>query len=170
MRAYQHERLGMKSSEIEMLKQRVLGESDEIDPKSFSSRLYSLDMRDLKHHIETRVPGVVAPVMHFLNGMAHGEGTHQDIYVYLAKEPVSASGFDPRHEVSRAEQQQADAVTREWLADHGCQVLDLRMINTNAMYKNVSPCRLNRYTFYTDKGVAITGHINDEPSALAGNP
>jgi hypothetical protein len=163
MRAWQHERSGAKSSEIAMLKQR-LGESDEIDPKSFSNRLYTLDVSELKHHIEASVPGVTAPVIHVLHATNHGEGTRQDIYVYLAKEPVSANGFDPRNSMNSEEQQHASAIVKDWLSHHGGTVLEVRMISTNSMYKNASPCQLRRYTFETDKGVTLSGSQNDETS------
>jgi GNAT superfamily N-acetyltransferase len=142
----------------------ALLEVEEIDPKAFSSRLFTLDVDDLKREIETSVPGVVAPVIHFLNAMNHGEGQRQDIYVYLAKEPVSANGHDPRNSVTVQEQRQADEVIKAWLSAHGCPVLEMRMISTTTTYKSVSRCHLNRYTFDTDKGVVITGHQNDEPS------
>jgi hypothetical protein len=81
----------------------------------------------------------------------------------MAREPRSDNGFDSQNYPSLDEQRQADEIIKNWLAMHGCTVLETRMIASSAMYKGVSSCTLNKYIFRTDEGVQLVGHSNDQP-------
>jgi hypothetical protein len=138
-------------------------EGGEIDPKAFSNRLFNLDANEIKQEVARSIPGLTVVGVHVLRGMLRNEGENKEFYIYLAREPRSANGFDPQNYPSVPEQKQAHEIIISWLATHGCEVLEHRMISTHAMYKNVSRCTLTKYIFKTDAGVNIVGHSNDEP-------
>jgi hypothetical protein len=138
-------------------------EGGEIDPKAFSNRLFNLDVNEIKQEIAQAIPGLTVVGVHVLKGMLRNEGESREFYIYLAREPRSDNGFDPQNYPTVQEQKQAHEIIVNWLAAHGCEVLEHRMISTHAMYKNASRCTLTKYNFKTDQGVEISGHDNAEP-------
>lgn len=135
---------------------------DDLDPKAFIDDMHRLDVRTLKVEIEQAVPGVVVPVVHVLRPMQ--SGAKHDLYVYYAKEPVSDNGFDSRNYPSHQDQQAVTQAINTWVERHALLLLDVRNIQTSALYKSASPCILLKLYISTPENTQIVGHQNDEIS------
>jgi GNAT superfamily N-acetyltransferase len=160
MRAWQHERTGAKSSEVAKFKQR-LGEADEIDPKGFVTRVSNIDLNELRELIRAKVPGLGVIRFHLLPIWRNPPFFRYDLNLLLAKEPVSADGFDPANDVAGEAQRDILKIVQDWIKDRGLTLRENRFVASLARYKSVCPVHRIVFTIDCDLGFQIVNHDND---------
>lgn len=134
---------------------------NELDPKEFIDDMHRLDVRTLKDAIEKSVPGIVVPIVHVLRGGMYA-GEAQELFVYYCKEPLSDSRFDSRNYPTFDDRQAVKRAVSEWALRYVDTLVDMRDVDSTALYKRVAPCDLIKVSVKTPSGTTLVGHQNDD--------
>jgi GNAT superfamily N-acetyltransferase len=136
-------------------------ENDEVDPKGFVTRVSNIDLNELRERIRAKIPDIELIRFHLIPIWQNPPFFRYELNALLAKAPVSASGFDTRHDIRGEDQRTILAIVQEWMKDRGLTLRENYFRANTARYKEV--CSVTRivFIFECELGFQIVNHDND---------
>lgn len=144
-------------SELVAFSPPTLQESDDIDPKEFVDRVQTVDLNELRALIREALPKIELVAFHLIGRNTSGTFRRYELYVYTAKRPVSADGFDPLNRVDMGEQRTILKVVLDWASENDIFVRENNHLLTSHRYKGLCEASLIRFTLDVDETVEIVG-------------